>query len=183
MGQPMRVQVPPSAREGPPGLREAFRLGVSQRDLKGSPRSPDPKGVTSNLPDRGCEPPVHVLVVDDNPEILEILSELLEESGYHVTCCSGGLSALLAIGRLHPDIMLLDLKLDDISGFDVYRAVRADAAVADLPILFVSGVYLDQQMICARLGDEGARLLLKPIPGELLISEIEQALRVRRTAA
>jgi CheY-like chemotaxis protein len=134
-------------------------------------------------PDPGHDTSVHVLVVDDNPEILEILSELLEEAGYRVTCCSGGLQALLSIGRVRPDVMLLDLKLDDISGFDVYRAVRADPPVADLPILFVSGVYLDQEMICARLGDETARLLLKPIPGEMLVSEIEQAIASRRKAA
>jgi two-component system, sensor histidine kinase and response regulator len=126
---------------------------------------------------------IHVLIVDDNPEVLEILSELLEESGYRVTCCSGGLSALLTVGRERPDLMLLDLKLDDISGFDVYRAVRADAMCADLPIIFVSGVFLDEEIIRARSGDASARLLLKPIPGEVLVSEIEQAVEVRRRAA
>ncbi len=124
-----------------------------------------------------------MLIVDDNPEILDILTELLQGSGYRVTCCTGGLSALLTIGQVCPDLVLLDLKLADISGFDVCRAVRAEAAFADLPIIFVSGVFLDEEMIRARLGDAKARLLLKPIPGEVLISEIERVVAERRRAA
>jgi DNA-binding response OmpR family regulator len=133
--------------------------------------------------DTGRLSPVHVLIVDDNPEILEMLTELLEISGYRVTCCSRGLSALLTIGRVRPDLVVLDIKLDDISGFDVYRALRAEAEFVDLPILFVSGVFLDEEMIRGRLGDPTARLLLKPIPGERLVLEIEQAMAGRRRAA
>jgi CheY-like chemotaxis protein len=135
----------------------------------------------SSIAGRGAA--VHVLIVDDNPEILEILTELLEEYGYRVTCCAGGLSALLTIGQTPPDLVLLDLKLADISGFDVCRALRAEPAFADLPIIFVSGVFLDEEMIRARLGDEKARLLLKPIPGEVLVSEIERVIAERRKAA
>ena len=182
MGQPVRVQVPPSASPGPPGRRGALRFpceGNSQVD----PPDADNFIVGTESGDNGRHRTIHVLVVDDNPEILEVLTELLEMSGYQVTCCSRGLSALLTIGRVQPDVVVLDIKLDDISGFDVYRALRAEAAFADLPVIFVSGVFLDEEMIRGRLGDTTARLLLKPIPGERLIMEIEQATAGRLRAA
>lgn len=122
-----------------------------------------------------------ILIVDDNEEILEILSELLESEGYQVDCCSSGLSALLRIGYLRPDLLILDIKLDDISGFDIHRTLMRDPNLAATPILFVSGVMLDIDLLRAQTGDPGARLLLKPIPGEILIEEIEKA-RLRRAA-
>lgn len=122
-----------------------------------------------------------VLIVDDNEEILEILAELLEEEGYQVACCTTGLSALLRIGLLRPQVVILDIKLDDISGFDVHRALRQDPDLAATPILFVSGVLLDVELLRTQTGDPDAQLLLKPIPGEILIEEIER-IRLRRAA-
>ena len=174
MGQPVRVQVPPSASQGPPGGGGPFCCG-EDRSLKCVPLPVDIPDVNLESPRPLPDPQVHVLVVDDNAEILEILTELLEEIGYRVTCRTSGLSALLTIGSARPDVVVLDLKLDDISGFEVFRAVRAEPAFAALPIIFVSGVFLDEEMIRNRTGDAGARLLLKPIPGEVLIAAIEGA--------
>lgn len=185
MGQPVRVQVPPSASSEASRIsgRPFGFLGGHSWILKAALDPADIRIVETHGSCNGPGNGIHVLIVDDHPEVLEILSELLEESGYRVTCCSGGLSALLTMGRVRPDLMLLDLKLDDISGFDVYRAVRADAEFVDLPVIFVSGVFLEEEIIRARSGDASARLLLKPIPGEVLVAEIEQAVGGRRRAA
>jgi two-component system, NtrC family, sensor kinase len=124
----------------------------------------------------------HIVLVDDNLDILSTIGDLLEESGYRVTPCASGLSALLRIGLTRPDVVILDLKLNDISGLDVYRALKEDPEVADLPVLFVSGVFLDQELLRSRLNDPTARLLLKPVPEEELLAEIEAAcarIRVR----
>lgn len=117
----------------------------------------------------------HILIVDDNDEVLATLSELLEAEGFRVTACGSGLAALLRIGLDRPSLVLLDLKLSDISGFDVHRVIRADADLSDLPILFISGVYLDQELLRTRLNDPHARLLLKPVPESELVAEIERA--------
>ena len=117
----------------------------------------------------------HLIVVDDNLEILSVFSDLLEAAGYRVTSCAGGLLALLRIGLDRPDVVILDLKLNDISGFDVYRTLKDAPETADLPVLFVSGVFLDQELLRYRVNDPEVRLLLKPVPEDELLAEIESA--------
>ncbi len=126
-------------------------------------------------------PKATILIVDDNREILEILSELLASEGYHVICCTTGLSALVQIGFTRPDVVILDIKLGDISGFDIHRVLRNDPDLSNTPILFVSGVLLDVDLLRTQTGDPEAKLLLKPIPGEDLVEAIEMA-RLRRAA-
>ena len=118
---------------------------------------------------------VHLLFVDDNTEILDTFSQILREEGYTVTACAGGLAALLRAGVQRPDLIILDLHLGDITGFDIYRALRADPDFASIPVLFISGVILDEAAVRSRTGDPDARLLLKPVTGPDLVREIEAA--------
>jgi len=119
---------------------------------------------------------MHILLVDDSIEVLEAYSELLEGSGFRVTSCATGLGALIRVGVDRPDLVVLDLKLDDISGLDVHRALRADPTFCSLPILFVSGVILDQEVLQAQICDSDVRLLLKPIHPDELIRTIREVL-------
>ena len=121
-------------------------------------------------PDRSC-----IVLVDDSADIRETFSELLEDAGYHVVSCADGLEALLCIGATRPDAIVLDLMLTDISGFDVYRTLKGNPEFAGVPVVFVSGVILDEGILRARVGEPTARLLLKPVTGEVLIEEIEAA--------
>jgi CheY-like chemotaxis protein len=116
-----------------------------------------------------------LVLVDDNLEILSTFKELLEAAGYQVTPCESGLSALLRIGLDRPDAVILDLKLNDISGFDVYRTLKGAPETEDLPVLFVSGVFLDQEVLRERVNDPDVKLLLKPVPEEDLLAGIESA--------
>jgi CheY-like chemotaxis protein len=125
---------------------------------------------------------VHILLVDDSIEVLEAYSELLEDSGYRTTSCETGLSALIRIGAERPDLVVLDLKLADISGLDVHRALRADPTFCSLPILFVSGVILDEEVLRAQVCDPEVRLLLKPIHPDVLIRTIREVLDERGRA-
>lgn len=125
---------------------------------------------------------MHILLVDDNIEVLEAYSELLEDSGYRTTCCDTGLAALIRIGVDRPDLVLLDLKLTDISGLDVHRAVRADPTFCSLPIVFISGVCLDEEVLRAQVCDSDVRLLLKPINPGVLIGAIREVLADRGDA-
>jgi CheY-like chemotaxis protein len=104
-----------------------------------------------------------VLVVDDDPEVRHVLRELLEIEGYEVRLADGGLSALLRIGRDVPDCVVLDLKLQDISGFEVYRALRAETDFRALPVLFISGAYHDEEWIRRQMGCGPYAYLAKPI--------------------
>ena len=70
--------------------------------------------------------PVRVFILDDSPQITEMLSELFSDPGYVdvVGCHDSAITAIEEMGRLHPDVVILDLQLKDGSGFDVLKAMR-----------------------------------------------------------
>ncbi len=82
-----------------------------------------------------------VLVVDDDPAIVEMLVELLERDGrFEVRTAATGFDAGLRTKEFHPDVIVLDYMLPDINGNAVIRSIRADASLADVKIIIVSGV-------------------------------------------
>lgn len=78
-----------------------------------------------------------VLVVEDDEEIASLLEKYLARAGYRTTKASTGLTALAHVQRLQPDLILLDIGLPDIDGFDLLAKVRANSTV---PVIFVSAM-------------------------------------------
>jgi CheY-like chemotaxis protein len=76
-----------------------------------------------------------VLVVDDNRDAAETLGELLHMSGYVVAVAEDGASALSAVAHHRPDVVLLDIGLPDMDGYEVCRRIRGGAAVSPQPLL------------------------------------------------
>lgn len=66
-----------------------------------------------------------ILVVEDNPQLLKLLSHLLEKEGFHVISATGGREALEQFGAHRPEIICLDVMMDDISGIDICKSFRA----------------------------------------------------------
>jgi DNA-binding response OmpR family regulator len=81
----------------------------------------------------------HVLVVDDDRDLCDLLSDFLAEEGYDVSRAYGGRDALDSARARAPDAVLLDLMLPDISGIVVGRALRESASTRDVPIVVISG--------------------------------------------
>jgi len=79
-----------------------------------------------------------VLIADDEPNIVVSLEYLMQREGHAVTIARDGVAALAAIRRDRPDIVLLDVMMPGMSGFDVCQAVRADAALAGVKILMLT---------------------------------------------
>jgi two-component system alkaline phosphatase synthesis response regulator PhoP len=80
----------------------------------------------------------HILVVDDDRQIARLLRAYLEQSGFQVSVAHDGETALHAIRRERPDLVVLDLMLPDRDGWDVTRTVRADPGLAATPILMLT---------------------------------------------
>ncbi len=80
----------------------------------------------------------YILVVDDEPDLRELIRFNLTQAGHEVETASGGREALEAIRRQPPDLVVLDLMLPDLSGIEVCRAVRADPKLRSLPILMLT---------------------------------------------
>ncbi|MDN6296986.1 MAG: response regulator [Halomonas sp.] len=82
--------------------------------------------------------PAHVLVVDDEPNILLSLEFLMQQAGFDVTTAEDGESALAHIDANRPDLLLLDISLPGISGFDVLGQLRATPATRHLKIIMLT---------------------------------------------
>lgn len=80
----------------------------------------------------------HILVVDDEPQVLHSIELVLEDSGYTVSMASSGQEALDFIAHQRPDLIVLDIIMPEMNGIEVCRRVRADPFVAKLPILFLT---------------------------------------------
>ncbi len=118
-----------------------------------------------------------ILVVDDEPLILEGLTRLLATRDYEVAAAGGGCDALIAIGRQQFDVVLLDLGMPDLSGSEVLRFI-ADRS-ADTPVIVVSGDSTIDAAIRALRGG-AADFVRKPYEPEELLRRIDNTLTRRR---
>lgn len=82
-----------------------------------------------------------ILVADDNELIRETARQMLEEAGYQVVVAEDGESALKRIREEYPDLVLIDLLMPRMTGFDVLREIKKEERLKDTPILVMSGVY------------------------------------------
>src|SRR4029078_11721351 len=82
--------------------------------------------------------PAHILLAEDNPDIIDIMREILEGEGYRVTCARNGADAYRAFEHETPDLIVSDVMMPQMDGFTLLRTVRANAAGAAGPFLFLS---------------------------------------------
>ncbi len=80
-----------------------------------------------------------VLVIDDEPEITDIVETYLGESGYRVHVENNGLKAVDTARNFKPDVILLDIMMPDCDGYDICEALKKDSEFSDTPIIFLTG--------------------------------------------
>ncbi|MCA8879672.1 MAG: response regulator [Rhodobacteraceae bacterium] len=80
----------------------------------------------------------HVLLIEDEPNIMEAIRFILSRDGWKVTCHADGATAMAAIQRALPDVVVLDVMLPNRSGFDILKDLRGDPALKDLPVLMLT---------------------------------------------
>ncbi len=119
-----------------------------------------------------------VLVVDDVPINVKLLADLLAVKGYATLAASSGAEALELIERERPDLILLDVMMPGMSGYDVCRAIRADPRHAMLPVVLVTA--LDPAEERAKGLDAGADdFLSKPVSQAELVARVRSLLRIK----
>ena len=109
-----------------------------------------------------------ILVVDDDPNIRELLTQELSEAGYQVRVAGNGREALAHIRGERPDLVVLDVMMPEMNGFDVAAVLKNDPLTMDIPIVILSIVQDRDRGF--RLGVD--RYLTKPIDTELLFKEV-----------
>jgi signal transduction histidine kinase len=123
-----------------------------------------------------------ILVVDDNEQNRALVLATLEEDGHRVTVASGGAEALQAFDAEAPDCVLLDVRMPQIDGLAVCRAIRARPSGADVPIMFLTAVR-DVETFDAALGAGGDDFLTKPVRPTELSVRVQAALKLGRLTA
>lgn len=79
-----------------------------------------------------------ILSIEDHPEMRGLLQLIFERRGHHVISVPSGEFGLEMLKSLHPDVLLLDLMLPDINGWDIYRQMKEDEELADVPVIIIS---------------------------------------------
>lgn len=103
-----------------------------------------------------------VLVVDDDARNRKLLELLIQAEGYPVSTADSGATALAAVASAAPGLILLDIMMPDMDGFDVLRRLKADPQASRIPVIMVTA--LDDDASRMRLGAAGAsRVLTKPV--------------------
>jgi CheY-like chemotaxis protein len=92
------------------------------------------------VPEIASNAPARILIVDDMPANVKLLEDLLAFHGYEVETAVNGGEALAMIRAVPPDLVLLDVLMPGISGYDVCRAIRGDASLAMLPVVMITAL-------------------------------------------
>jgi DNA-binding response OmpR family regulator len=121
-----------------------------------------------------------ILCIEDEEEIINLLRMLLEMKGFEVFDASGGLKGLEIAKREKPDLVLLDLMMPDIDGWEVYRRMKADEEMASIPVIVVTA---KAQNVDRALGLQVAKVddyVTKPFGPRELLASIEAVLAKKK---
>jgi diguanylate cyclase (GGDEF)-like protein len=114
----------------------------------------------------------NILVVDDNPDNLRVLSASLMERGYQVRCVKNGAMALITAQKAAPDLILLDIKMPEMDGYEVCQRLKSDAHTSDIPVVFISGIDdVFDKVKAFSLG--GVDYITKPFQIEEIVARIQ----------
>lgn len=122
-----------------------------------------------------------ILVVDDNPDDLTVLRSILMAHGYHVRTAINGELALNSVKKKMPNLILLDIRLPGIGGYQVCEQLKADdnPAIADIPVIFISALNDTLNKVKA-FSAGGVDYILKPFEQEEIVARIQTHLGLRK---
>jgi len=118
----------------------------------------------------------HILIVEDEPDIVEILQYNLEKEGFTVSIAKSGEDALAKTRSLLPNLILLDLMLPGIDGFDVCRLLKNEQKISSIPVIMVTAKGEESDIITGlELGADD--YITKPFSPRVLLARIRNVLR------
>jgi DNA-binding response OmpR family regulator len=115
-----------------------------------------------------------ILILDDDPDILELVSYILSETGYQVETLSSGEKVFEAIRNFHPDLVLMDVMLSNMDGRTICSAIKLEPETSELPFILISGTH----DLADTLNQQGAPndFIGKPFDIDHLLSKVQHQL-------
>ncbi|MBV9711923.1 MAG: response regulator [Ktedonobacteraceae bacterium] len=122
-----------------------------------------------------------ILVVDDRNELLHLMRRVLEDEQYQVSILQEGRDAFARLKNLLPDLLILDLKLGDMSGQEILKQMRSDLVTADIPVIVYTAAVLEAEEVTRLIEEspqryQGVCLLRKPFELTSLLDKVEELL-------
>ena len=124
--------------------------------------------------------PKKILIVDDEPDIIKVLSMRLREKGYEVTPALDATWAMSTIGQELPDLIILDIMMPGMTGSEFATHLRSNKATAKIPIIFLSALQTKEDERAQGNSVSGNVIFAKPYDINSLIAKIEEMTRTPR---
>jgi CheY-like chemotaxis protein len=113
-----------------------------------------------------------ILIVDDYPGARYLRSRILSEGGYEVLEAGTGTEALVIARSLKPSLILLDVNLPDISGYEVCEQLKHDPTTAAIPVIHITGAWLTEEDRRRGLGSGADAYLVEPVDDVTLLRNV-----------
>ena len=127
------------------------------------------------MQDSSKEKPVKIAVIDDDPSMVKVLRIMLTSSGYEVVEAMSGTKGFMITKRELPDLVLLDIMMPDVDGFEVCRRLKLDPDTEKIPVIFVSAKTGSEHIeMGLSMGAEG--YITKPFELQDILDKIEEVI-------
>ncbi len=133
-------------------------------------------------PDIQGETQGQILIVDDRPDNLRLLHAMLTQAGYDVRRAINGATALMGVRAILPDLILLDINMPDMDGYEVCRRLKQDPVTREIPVIFLSALDEGLDKVKA-FSAGGVDYVTKPFEVLEVLARIENHLQLRRAMA
>lgn len=125
----------------------------------------------------------HILCIEDEPEMIDLIRLILGRRGFEVIGAAGGKEGLEKVRQEPPDLILLDLMMPDMDGWEVYQQIKADEKIKDIPVIVVTA---KAQSIDKVLGLHIAKVddyIAKPFSPQDLLNSVDKVFSAKKLAA
>lgn len=158
-------------------------VGIAARQthtglVSGDPLRPSPtvRG-RSRARYRGRAVSKRILVVDDKADLLSLMRMLLEDERYHVSVLQQGRDAAEQVRTAQPDLVILDLKLEDANGLDILHQLKGQHGTSDIPVIVYSAAVIEAEQVANLIADDPAHygnvsVLQKPFELDALLERV-----------
>ena len=120
-----------------------------------------------------------ILIVDDDPTNVLLLTKILTKSGYRVEKAASGMECLEFVRKQLPDLVLLDVRMPGMDGFEVCRRLKSDERTADIPVIFLTAEGRSDENIAAGFGAGASDYITKPFSRVDVLARVQVPLQQR----
>ena len=121
--------------------------------------------------------PPRVLIADDEPDTVDILATVFRHEGFVTLEAKNGAEALDVSRREHPDVIILDIAMPRVDGWQVLKSLKGDARVCDIPVVMLTGVALSPRDAETALALGASRYVTKPFAADAIVHQVASVLQ------